>query len=365
MLVTNAKDIHRYYRALVEKDQQYVGTFYVGVKTTGIFCISTCTARKPKPENVEFYTEAKELLQNGYRPCKVCKPTEYAHQSPDFIVQAMALLKASPEQKIRDSELREQGLSPERIRRWFKQNHGMTFQAYQRMIRINTAFQALKKGESVTDSAFDSGYDSLSGFGYTFKKMVGTAPEDIKDKMAILITRLTTPLGPMYACSTEQGICLLEFTDRRMLETEFGDLQKRLNAVILVGENEYTRQLKVELAEYFAGSRQQFEVPLHFPGTPFQQSVWRALLEIPYGETRSYQQQAERLQKPKAVRAVASANGCNRIAIIIPCHRVIGKDGSLTGYAGGLERKRWLLDHENKDRKIKVSPSLDRTVAAH
>ncbi len=350
MLVTNPKDIERYYQALVDKNQQYIGTFYVGVKTTGIFCISTCTARKPKFENVEFYTEAKELLKNGYRPCKVCKPTENAYQPPEEVQRAMNLLKNSPEQKIRDYELREQGLSPEKIRRWFNKHHGMTFQAYQRMIRINTAFQSLKKGESVTVSAFDSGYDSLSGFGYTFKKMVGSTPDESKDKTVILITRLTTPLGPMYACATDEGICLLEFTERRMLETEFHDLQKRLNATILAGENEHIKRLKVELAEYYAGRRRHFDVPLHYPGTPFQQSVWKALMEIPYGETRSYQQQAEYLQKPKAVRAVASANGHNRIAIVIPCHRVIGKDGSLTGYAGGLERKRWLLEHEAKYR---------------
>jgi AraC family transcriptional regulator of adaptative response/methylated-DNA-[protein]-cysteine methyltransferase len=350
MLITKPKDIQKYYQALVEKDEQFIGTFYVGVKTTGIFCIATCTARKPKLENVEFYTEAKELLQNGYRPCKVCKPTQHAHQPPEEVLRAMSLLKESPDQKIRDFELREQGLSPEKIRRWFNKHHGMTFQAYQRMIRINTAFQSLKKGASVTNSAYDSGYESLSGFGYTFKKMVGSAPEESKDKTIILITRLTTPLGPMYACATAKGICLLEFTDRRMLETEFHDLQKRLNAIILVGENEHTQQLKAELTEYFAGNRQDFTVALHYPGTPFQQSVWRALLQIPYGTTRSYQQQAVFLHKPRAVRAVASANGHNRIAIVIPCHRVIGKDGSLTGYAGGLERKRWLLDHEQKYR---------------
>ena len=209
----------------------------------------------------------------------------------------------------------------------------------------------------MTSSAFDSGYGSLSGFAYTFKKMVGGTPDESKDKNIILITRLTTPLGPMYACATDQGICLLEFTERRMLETEFHDLQKRLNAVILVGENKHTRQLKLELAEYFAGERLHFDVPLHYPGTPFQRSVWEALIEIPFGTTRSYQQQAEYLNKPKAIRAVASANGHNRIAIVIPCHRVIGKDGSLTGYAGGLERKRWLLEHEAKFSELLVESS--------
>jgi AraC family transcriptional regulator of adaptative response/methylated-DNA-[protein]-cysteine methyltransferase len=153
----------------------------------------------------------------------------------------------------------------------------------------------------------------------------------------------------MYAGATATGICLLEFTDRRMLETEFRDLQRRLNAIILAGENRHIVQLKAELNEYFLGARKSFSVALHTPGTIFQEATWRALKQIPYGETCSYQCQAEKLQVPKAIRAVASANGHNRVAIIIPCHRVIGKNGNLTGYAGGLERKKWLLDHERKN----------------
>ncbi|WP_305039575.1 bifunctional transcriptional activator/DNA repair enzyme AdaA [Fulvivirga ulvae] len=349
MLVTSDREIQKYYDALVSKDQQFIGVFYVGVKTTGVFCISTCRARKPKLENVEFYTEQIDLLRNGYRPCKICKPTENSGEPPEEVLRALEWLKEQPKVKISDFNLRQKGLSPENIRRWFKKYHGMTFQAYQRMIRINTAFQELKNGKSVTSSAFDSGYESLSGFGYTFKNLVGSAPDESKDKDVILMTRLTTPLGPMYACATDRGICLLEFTDRRMLETEFKDLQKRLNANILAGENIYLKQLKVEIEEYFEGSRKEFSVSLHTPGTDFQQQVWSALLNIPYGTTSTYQQQAERLYRPTAVRAIASANGHNRISIVVPCHRVIGKDGSLTGYGGGLERKKWLLEHERKN----------------
>ena len=153
----------------------------------------------------------------------------------------------------------------------------------------------------------------------------------------------------MYACATDRGLCLLEFTDRRMLETELKDLQRRLNAVILVGENTYTHQVKKELSQYFEGTLTSFSIRLDTPGTDFQQRVWAALQHIPYGQTRSYKAQAEYLNSPNSVRAVASANGHNRVAIVIPCHRVIGKDGSLTGYAGGLQRKQWLLDHERKN----------------
>ena len=348
MRVTDPQDIAKYYQALVDRDQQFIGIFFVGVKTTGIFCIATCRARKPKRANVEFFTRAQELLAHGYRPCKVCNPTEHAYQPPEGVLQALALVKSNSEERLSDAALRQEGLNPERIRRWFKQHHGVTFQAYQRMTRVNTAFQALKRGENVTHSAFEAGYESLSGFGYTYKRIVGSSPHNSKDKTVILLTRLTTSLCPMFAAATSEGVCLLEFTDRRMLETEFYDLQNKLDATILAGENEHIRQLDTELAEYFDGTRKAFEVSLHTPGTPFQQSVWTHLVDIPYGETRSYQQQAHRLGKPAAIRAVASANSHNRVAIVIPCHRVIGKGGNLTGYGGGLERKRWLLEHENR-----------------
>lgn len=346
MLITSFEKTETYYQALVEKNPQFVGIFFAAIKTTGIFCIATCTARKPKFENVEFFTDSKEALQNGYRPCKICKPTDHAFEPPQEVLKALDLLKKSENFKITDYELSQQGLVPATIRRWFQKHHGITFQAYQRMLRINSAFQELKSGKSVTNTAFESGYDSLSGFGYTFKSLTGKSPKEGLDKTVIHLSKTNTPLGPMFIGANENGLCLLEFTDRRMLETEFRDLQYRLNAVILHGENDITKQTKRELTEYFDGKRTEFSIPLNAPGTDFQQTVWEGLQHIPFGETRSYQQQAEFLNNPKAVRAVASANGMNRISIVIPCHRVIGKDGSLTGYGGGLERKKWLLEFE-------------------
>jgi AraC family transcriptional regulator of adaptative response/methylated-DNA-[protein]-cysteine methyltransferase len=217
------------------------------------------------------------------------------------------------------------------------------------MNRINNALQELKKGKNATNTAFDTSYESLSGFGYTFKKLVGKSPKQIKDKNIILINRLTTPLGPMFVCATANGICLLEFIDRRMLETEFKDLQKLLNANIISGENEHINQGKKEIKEYFEGNRKIFDVKLETPGTDFQNQVWKCLQEIDYGNTSTYQKQAENINNPKAIRAVASANGYNRISIIVPCHRVIGKDGKMTGYGGGIERKKWLIEHEQKN----------------
>ncbi|UGQ47478.1 bifunctional transcriptional activator/DNA repair enzyme AdaA [Massilia endophytica] len=344
MKISDANDIQRCYRALVDRSPQHVGAFYAAVKTTGIFCIATCRARKPKLENVDFFTDLKEPLALGFRPCKVCRPTENSPDVPPQVARAVALVREASTRRIPDGELRSLGLSPELIRRWFLKHHGFSFQAYQRMLRINGAMAELKDGRSATEAALGSGYESLSGFAYTFKKMTGHAPSNAA--APLVMHRFSTPLGPMFVCASENGVCLLEFTDRRMLETELRDIQRHFRTRILAGENEHTRETESQLGEYFAGKRTEFSVPLDAPGSAFQTRVWAALRSLPFGEATHYQALAERIGAPSATRAVASANGANRIAIIIPCHRVIGKDGSLTGYGGGLARKEWLLAHE-------------------
>jgi len=166
-------------------------------------------------------------------------------------------------------------------------------------------------------------------------------------KSTICFTRFESPLGTFISCATPKGICLLEFSDRKMLQTELKLIRKKFNTEIEEGESEYFDLVKLQLDEYFNKKRKEFTVPLHMIGTPFQQKAWNELLKIPYGQTRSYKAQALALNSPLAVRAVANANGMNMIAIVIPCHRVIGEDGSLTGYGGGLWRKKWLLELES------------------
>ncbi len=337
------------YNVLGTQDPSYEGLFITAVKTTGIFCRPSCRARKPKKENVVFFDTVKIALQHGFRPCKVCKPLEYLAETPEYITNLIEELHQDPNRRIKDSDLVERGLEPSRIRRWFNNHHQMTFQAYQRLLRINAAYQKIQGGISVINSALESGYDSLSGFNESYRSIFGEPPTSPGKKALLQITRFTTRIGPMFACASNQGLCLLEFTDRRMLETEFKDLRKRLKAVILPGDNPHLKLAEKELQEYFDGKRQTFSVQLHTPGTDFQQSVWKMLGEIPYGSTRSYKEQARVLGNPNAVRAVASANGHNRIAIMIPCHRVIGSDGSLVGYGGGLHRKKWLLEFERSN----------------
>ncbi|QEC43600.1 bifunctional transcriptional activator/DNA repair enzyme AdaA [Pseudobacter ginsenosidimutans] len=336
----------RMYQAIIDKDPSFEGQFITAVKTTGIFCRPTCTARKPKPENVEFLPSTAEAMRRGYRPCKVCHPLESAGEAPEQIRVLMKKIQDDPTTKLKDWDLVQLGLEPSQVRRWFLKNHGITFHAYQRMFRLNTAFTKIRNGESVTAAAFDAGYESLSAFGDSFRNVYGVSPSNSRQKGLINITRLETPLGSMFACATGEGICLLEFTDRKMLETELKWLSKHLNASIVQGANKHFDQLQRELQEYFDGKRKDFTVPLFMPGTVFQQEVWKMLITIPYGTTRSYKMQAMKLQRPEAIRAVANANGMNRVSILVPCHRVIGEDGKLTGYGGGLHRKQWLLDHE-------------------
>lgn len=174
----------------------------------------------------------------------------------------------------------------------------------------------------------------------------------VTDTPLVRMTEIPTPIGPMLAMASDGGICLLEFIDRHTLDIEISDLKKLLNCDFIHAENSHLRSLRSQMTEYFEGSLRSFDVPLHYPGTPFQRSVWESLLTISYGTTRSYMAQAVFLGNPQSVRAVARANSMNRIAIVLPCHRVIGSNGSLTGYSAGLERKRWLLDHEQKHRAI-------------
>jgi AraC family transcriptional regulator of adaptative response/methylated-DNA-[protein]-cysteine methyltransferase len=214
----------------------------------------------------------------------------------------------------------------------------MTFQAYVRTLRIGAAFGQISHGKTATETAFEQGWESLSGFGEAFRRVMGAAPTRVGVPV-IPMTRIETPLGPMLAGATEEGICLLEFVDRRMIETQLVRLNRIFRATLVPGKSPHFDRLSEELSAYFAGRQRRFEVPLDLKGTEFQRKVWSALLTVPYGETRSYSEQARIVGDPRAIRAVARANGDNRIAILVPCHRVIGADGSLTGYGGGLWRK--------------------------
>lgn len=335
------------YRAFCDRDASYLATFVAGVKTTAIFCLPTCRARKPRSENVEFFGNACEALRAGYRPCKICRPTEQLSHTTADIRRALELVHQSDAPRVSDEDLKRAGLHPETVRRHFKRIYGITFHAYQRLLRLNAAYQALRSGKGVLDAGLEGKYESSSGFYRAYEQVMSGTPARGRNFTVITLRHIDTPIGPMIAGATDDGLCLLEFTDRRMLETQLDTLVRRLEARFLYGTHPVLDETRRQLDAYFAGRLKDFTLPLVTPGTEFQNLVWQQLCRIPYGAVRSYAEQARDIDRQRAVRAVASANGHNRIAIIIPCHRVIGTDGSMTGYGGGIPRKKWLLRHEN------------------
>ncbi len=332
-------------RAYLKSDAAYNGLFFLGVRTTGIFCRPTCPARKPLPKNVEYFATVREALAAGYRPCKRCRPVE-ADEQPAWAQELLAQVEREPATRITEGDLTKRGVDPATVRRYFHRQYGMTFQAYARARRLASALTHIRNGGKVDDAVFESGYDSHSGFRDAFARTFGDAPGNCRDRDCVRLAWIASPLGPLVAGATAAGICLLEFSDRRMLEAQFRAIRQRFKAPAVPGMNAHLERLQRELAEYFAGKLRDFGGPLVYPGTPFQERVWKELLRIPYGQTRSYEEIADAVGTPKAQRAVGRANGLNRIAIVIPCHRVVNKDGRLGGYGGGLRRKQFLLDLE-------------------
>jgi AraC family transcriptional regulator of adaptative response/methylated-DNA-[protein]-cysteine methyltransferase len=253
-------------------------------------------------------------------------------------------VEAAKGTRLRDRDLRAMSVDPIRARRYFKRHYGMTFQAYDRARRMGMAMAAIRRGAKLGDVGF--GFESQSGFRDAFRRTFGTTPGKSRGGDCIVTTVLESPVGPLIACATSEAVCLLEFGDRRAVETQVATLRSRFERAIVPGRNEHLERLKAELRGYFAGELKEFSVPIAHPGTPFQEAVWRRLLSIPYGETLSYAQLAIDVGRAGAQRAVGTANGKNRIAIIIPCHRVVNKSGKLGGYGGGLWRKQFLLNLE-------------------
>ena len=337
-----------YYQALLEKNSDYEGLFYVGVKTTGVFCRPTCPARMPKFKNCEFFETAQQALLAGFRPCKRCRPLSHPNHVPEFIRTLVEAVEAHPEKRWRSADLRAMYVDPSTARRQFKKHFGMTFIEYARARRLGLAMKQIKGGASVIDAQVTAGYESGSGFRDAFTRFMGAAPSQARQSRVLEAAWIETKLGPMIAVGDDERLFLLEFVDRRGLEQEIEHLRRRLNAAIIPGRTAALEQIESEIQQYFAGELRAFETPLALVGSDFQKGVWEELQRVRYGETCSYSELAARIGRPSAVRAVARANGANQLSIVVPCHRILGIHGELTGYGGGLSRKRWLIDHENQ-----------------
>jgi AraC family transcriptional regulator of adaptative response/methylated-DNA-[protein]-cysteine methyltransferase len=333
-------------RAVDARDASYDGIFFVGVRTTGIFCRPSCKSRRPLAQNREYFATAREALFAGYRPCKRCRPLDAYGRPPDWVERLLAAVDRAPQERITDADLRRMAIDPARARRFFHRHYGMTFHTYCRGRRMGQALQQIRQGADLDDVTLGHGYESHSGFRTAFVQTFGRPPGRSRDADCIRTDYVESPLGPLLVGATAAGLCLLEFTDRRMLEAQFTALRQRFGCAIVPGTNDHLEILKEQLDGYFARTLREFRLSLLYPGSPFQTRVWEELLRIPYGETRSYEAIAQAVDASGAQRAVGRANGQNRIAIVIPCHRVVNKGGKLGGYGGGLWRKQFLLDLE-------------------
>jgi AraC family transcriptional regulator of adaptative response/methylated-DNA-[protein]-cysteine methyltransferase len=335
-----------YYQALLDKNSQYEGVFFVGVVTTGVFCRPSCPARKPKLENCEFFKTAQEALLASFRPCKRCKPLCYPRGISDLVQMLIEAVEENPEKRWKDKDFEEICANATKARRQFKKRFGMTFVAYARARRMGLAMKQIRQGEKIIEAQLSSGYESGSGFRDAFSRIIGDAPSKAREDKLLKAAWLDTPLGAMLAVGDDHFLYLLEFVDRRGLEREIEKLKAKFT--IIPGRAMAIDILEKELEAYFKGKLEKFKVPLFLMGSEFQKRVWEELKKIPFGATISYLEIAKAIGKPSACRAVAQANGANQIAIVIPCHRVINTNGEIGGYGGGVARKQWLLNHEKQ-----------------
>jgi AraC family transcriptional regulator of adaptative response/methylated-DNA-[protein]-cysteine methyltransferase len=347
-----AENKKEYYQALLDKNAEYDGVFYVGVKTTGVFCRPSCTARKPKLEHCEFFDTAQQALLASFRPCKRCRPLSHPNQVSKLLQKLVEAVEQNPEKRWKNSDFQTLSVNAATARRQFKKRFGMTFVEYARARRMGLAMKQIKAGDKVIDAQLNTGYESSSGFRDAFSRIMGAPPRSSGHKNILKVAWLDTPLGPMIAIGDEVALYLLEFVDRRGLEREIERLRKKTKSAIIPGHTSSIYSIEKELNLYFAGKLKKFKTPLFLLGSDFQKQVWQELKKTSYGETRSYADIAEAIHKPSSFRAVARANGTNQIAIVIPCHRVINSNGDLGGYGGGITRKKWLIHHEKKNLKM-------------
>ncbi|WP_299361882.1 bifunctional transcriptional activator/DNA repair enzyme AdaA [uncultured Paracoccus sp.] len=355
-------DAQTLYRALVDRDPAYEGRALVGVTTTGIFCRLTCPARKPRPENCRWFAGPAAALAAGFRPCRRCHPLGPQADGDPVIGRMLTKLQADPERRWREADVAALGLDPSTVRRAFRRHYGLTFLDLARQTRLRAGVGALAQGAPVIQAQLEAGFDSASGFRAAFADLFGHPPRAMRTHDAgLLADWIDTPLGGMIAVADADSLHLLEFVDGKGLATELTRLSRAAGGRIGLGRAEPIDRVEAELSAYFAGTSADFQVPVTLHGTPFQRRVWTELRRLNPGETISYGALAARLGQPSASRAVARANGANQIAIVIPCHRVIGSDGSLTGYAGGLWRKQALIAVE---RRLAVGTGADPARAA-
>ena len=341
--------------AFMRRDRGWDGRIIAAVKTTGIYCKPSCPAKRPKRENVEFFTTGEEARAAGYRSCMRCKPDEVGRDR-EAIAQAVKLIEAAEELLTLDDLAQSVGYAPHHFQRIFKRDLGVSPAEYARGLRNQRAQSALKANGRVTDAIYDAGYSAPSGFYSDAKERLGMTPSAWRNGgrgETIRWTTFDSPLGEMFIGATSKGICRLTFDDSE------ASLRRLFPHATIVKDDGGLKELVEGALEAIERPLAMPDLPIDVAGTAFQEKVWKELRKIPAGETRSYAEIAAAIGHPKAVRAVGSANGDNHVCVLIPCHRVIRSDGSLGGYGGGLHRKVKLLASEGHAEKAPELPLVD------
>jgi AraC family transcriptional regulator, regulatory protein of adaptative response / methylated-DNA-[protein]-cysteine methyltransferase len=335
----------------MERDPAFDGHFFVAVKTTGIYCRPTCPAKRPKRDNVRFYATGAEAARAGFRPCKRCKPDQpsLAGQHAAMIEAACRTIESAETEPKLEELARAAGLSPYHFHRLFKAMLGVTPKAYAAAHRQNRVREELGRRATVTEAIYGAGFNSNGRFYATSSEALGMTPSEFRaggNNAEIRYAIGESSLGPLLVAASDRGVCAIFFGDDA--DALVRDLRRQFPRALVTGGGPEFDDLLGKVIGFVENPRRDLDLPLDIRGTAFQRRVWEALRRIPLGATASYGDIAKAIGSPKSVRAVGRACGSNPIALAIPCHRVVGSSGSLTGYRGGVERKRVLLAKEAK-----------------
>lgn len=350
MTSNTSKTDEERWQAVLNRDPAADGLFVFAVQTTGIFCRPSCRARHALRQNVRFFADVEAAQYAGFRPCKRCRPDSLApeQQKIDKVARACRLLEQDNPVTL-ETLAQAVAVSPYHFHRMFKSVTGMTPKAWQQAWRARRLRESLATGKAITQAVLDAGFPSGSSYYRHADDILGMTAQTYRrggQSSDIHYSTGECSLGRCLVAISERGICavLLGDNDAQLL----AELQKTLPAArYFTAGTDFSQQMATVIAS-LEQPGSTLSLPLDIRGTAFQQLVWQALRAIPAGETRSYQQVADSIGKPKAVRAVASACAANRLAIVVPCHRVVRGDGALSGYRWGVTRKAALLQREKE-----------------
>jgi len=345
-LPASAADDETRYRAVLARDAREDGRFWYSVRTTGVFCRPSCASRRPRRENVAFHASIEDAVSAGFRPCRRCRPTEppLAVRQAQAVTQACRMIEEAEDHLDLDAVAAKLSMSRSHFQRVFRAVTGLSPKVWAREHRAARVREELRAAASVTDALYAAGFNSNSRFYENADRMLGMKPSAFRDGAPALRVHFAIApcsLGRVLVAKSDRGVCAILFGDSdRALEA---DLIRRFpKADVAPGGREFARWIAA-VVRFVEAPARGLDLPLDIRGTAFQRRVWAALRRLPMGATASYAEIARRIGAPRSARAVAQACAANRLAVAIPCHRVVRGDGDLSGYRWGVERKRSLL----------------------